>query len=200
MTKKQFKKLLKLKKPGEFRPGKAGCESRLYRVKGRKPLMAPPDEKAPVLMVAADDIPEVLAYMMEWEPGFDSREHQATVHRRPLERQPAALIQSKGASVKKQRRAFPYENVAAMWAQGKTISEIGERTGYVDDDREDNDRFHTLRSFLMRMHAGYKHRSGKIVKLTVPRQPGCGPCRERVRLASHSTPVQKQEGRLRTTF
>jgi len=62
------------------------------------------------------------------------------------------------------RRAFPYERVARLWNNGRSIREIGERIGYVDD-REDGDRFHTLRNFLMRMHKGYRDRRGNVMKL-----------------------------------
>ena len=63
------------------------------------------------------------------------------------------------------RRAFPYARVARLWANGRTIAEIGERIGYVDGGRDDGDRFHTLRNFLMRMHKGYRDRDGKLVRL-----------------------------------
>jgi len=65
----------------------------------------------------------------------------------------------------KKRKPFPYARVARLWKNGRTVSEIGERIGCVDRDREDGDRFHTLRVRLSRMHAGYKDSSGKIVKL-----------------------------------
>lgn len=70
------------------------------------------------------------------------------------------------------RKPFPYDLVAKLWAQGKTIAQIAEQIGRIDESREDGDRYHTLRVFLMRMHAGYKDRSGKIVKLPyrVPRK------------------------------
>jgi hypothetical protein len=60
------------------------------------------------------------------------------------------------------RRAFPYEKVAALWAQEKTIPEIAkaiERVG------KGNDKFHALRIFLSKMHKGYKNAEGNIVKL-----------------------------------
>jgi hypothetical protein len=60
---------------------------------------------------------------------------------------------------------FPYGLVARLWAEGKTIAEIAERIGRIDRNREDGDKYHTMRVFLMRMHAGYKDRDGKIVKL-----------------------------------
>jgi hypothetical protein len=63
------------------------------------------------------------------------------------------------------RNPFPYDLVAGLWAQGKTIAEIAHRIGRIDRNREDGDKYHTMRVFLMRMHAGYKDRSGKIVKL-----------------------------------
>ena len=63
------------------------------------------------------------------------------------------------------RNPFPYDLVARLWAKGKTIAEIAERIGRIDRNREDGDKYHTMRVFLMRMHAGYKDRDGKIVKL-----------------------------------
>lgn len=63
------------------------------------------------------------------------------------------------------RNPFPYDLVAKLWADGKTIAEIAERIGRIDGSREDGDKYHTMRVFLMRMHAGYKDRFGKIVKL-----------------------------------
>lgn len=63
------------------------------------------------------------------------------------------------------RKLFPYGLVAQLWAEGKIIAEIAERIGRIDRNREDGDKYHTLRVFLMRMHAGYKNRSGKVVKL-----------------------------------
>lgn len=63
------------------------------------------------------------------------------------------------------RNPFPYDLVARLWAKGKTIAEIAERIDRIDQNREDGDKYHTMRVFLMRMHAGYKDRSGNIVKL-----------------------------------
>ncbi len=60
---------------------------------------------------------------------------------------------------------FPYKLVARLWAEGKTIAEIAEHIGRIDRNHEDGDKYHTLRVFLMRMHAGYRDGSGKIVKL-----------------------------------
>jgi hypothetical protein len=63
------------------------------------------------------------------------------------------------------RNPFPYDLVARLWADGKTIAEIAEQIGRIDKKREDGDKHHTLRVFLMRMHAGYRNKLGKIVKL-----------------------------------
>jgi hypothetical protein len=63
------------------------------------------------------------------------------------------------------RNPFPYDFVARLWAEGKTIAEIAEQIGRIDKKREDGDKHHTLRVFLMRMHAGYRNSSGKIAKL-----------------------------------
>jgi len=63
------------------------------------------------------------------------------------------------------RRAFPYQRVAKMWANGRTIREIGERIGYLDKGRDDGDTCHTLRNFLMRMHKGWRGPDGKVRKL-----------------------------------
>jgi len=63
------------------------------------------------------------------------------------------------------RRAFPYQRVARLWANGRTIREIAERINYIDQGRDDGDRFHTLRNFLMRMHRGYRDRTGWMVRL-----------------------------------
>jgi hypothetical protein len=69
------------------------------------------------------------------------------------------------------RNPFPYDLVAKLWADGKTIAEIAERIGRIDRSREDGDKYHTMRVFLMRMHAGYKDRFGKIVKLPYRASP-----------------------------
>jgi hypothetical protein len=65
----------------------------------------------------------------------------------------------------RERRPFPYVKVARLWSQGKTISQIAQRTGYVDEGREDGDRYHTMRVWLGRMHKGYRDRDGRLVKL-----------------------------------
>jgi hypothetical protein len=48
------------------------------------------------------------------------------------------------------RNPFPYDLVAKLWADGKTIAEIAERVGRIDWNREDGDKYHTMRVFLMR--------------------------------------------------
>ena len=63
------------------------------------------------------------------------------------------------------RRAFPYERVAKLWANGRTIREIGERIGYLDKGRDDGDRFHTLRNHLRLMHRGWRGPDGRVRKL-----------------------------------
>jgi hypothetical protein len=59
-------------------------------------------------------------------------------------------------------RPFPYEQVAKMWAREKTIPEIAKAIGRVGTG---NDRFHSLRVALTKMHKGYKNAEGKVVKL-----------------------------------
>jgi len=60
------------------------------------------------------------------------------------------------------RRAFPYQKVAELWADGKTIAEIAKAIGRVGTG---NDPYHSLRVFLTRMHHGYMNAEGKLVKL-----------------------------------
>ena len=85
MTEKQKQELKKLKKAGEFRQGRAGCESRLYEVRGYfEGTMSGTEfleldeeaqrKKFDVLKVAANDVHEVLDYVRRWEEGFDVRE------------------------------------------------------------------------------------------------------------------------------
>ena len=59
-------------------------------------------------------------------------------------------------------RPFPYEQVAKMWAQEKTIPEIATA---IDRVGKGCDKFHAFRIFLSKMHKGYKDKSGNIVKL-----------------------------------
>ena len=59
-------------------------------------------------------------------------------------------------------RAFPYEKVATMWAQEKTITEIAKVIGRIG---KGDDPCHSLRVVLTKMHKGYKNTEGKVVKL-----------------------------------
>jgi hypothetical protein len=59
-------------------------------------------------------------------------------------------------------RAFPYEKVAKLWSQEKTIPEIAKTIGRVG---KGDDPHHSLRVALTRMHKGYKTREGKVVRL-----------------------------------
>jgi hypothetical protein len=68
----------------------------------------------------------------------------------------------KKASNAAKRRAFPYERVAKMWAQGKKIAQIAKATGRVG---KGDDPYRALRIALTRMHKGYKNAEGNIVKL-----------------------------------
>jgi hypothetical protein len=60
------------------------------------------------------------------------------------------------------RRAFPYQKVATLWAQEKTIPEIAKAVGRVG---KGDDPYHSLRVGLTKMHKGYKNAEGNIVKL-----------------------------------
>jgi hypothetical protein len=59
-------------------------------------------------------------------------------------------------------KAFPYAKVAEMWAQEKTIPEIGKAIGRVS---KGDDPYHSLRVALTKMHKGYKNSKGDVVKL-----------------------------------
>ncbi len=63
------------------------------------------------------------------------------------------------------RRRFPYERVASLWAKGKKIAEIGVGIGWLDQGRDDGDRFHTLRNHLRLMHRGWRGPDGRVRKL-----------------------------------
>jgi hypothetical protein len=60
------------------------------------------------------------------------------------------------------RRPVPYEKIAKLWAQKKTIPQIAKAVGRVG---KGDDPYHSLRVALTHMHKGYKDTSGKIVKL-----------------------------------
>ena len=60
------------------------------------------------------------------------------------------------------RRPVPYEQIADLWAQEKTIPEIAKAIGRVG---KGDDRYHALRVALTKMHKGFKNAEGDIVKL-----------------------------------
>lgn len=64
------------------------------------------------------------------------------------------------------RRAFPYQRVARLWANGRTIREIAERINYLDQGRDDGDECHTMRVWLGRMHRGWRDKHGKLRRLS----------------------------------
>ena len=78
----------------------------------------------------------------------------------------ASKTPKKAARPAKRKRAtnrpFPYEKVAKMWAQEKTIPEIATA---IDRVGKGDDKFHALRIFLTKMHKGYRDAEGKILKL-----------------------------------
>jgi hypothetical protein len=78
----------------------------------------------------------------------------------------ASKTPKKAARPAKRKRAtsrpFPYEQVAKMWAQEKTIPEIAEAIQRVG---KGDDKFHALRIFLSKMHKSYKNAEGNLVKL-----------------------------------
>jgi hypothetical protein len=59
-------------------------------------------------------------------------------------------------------RPFPYEQVAKLWSQEKTIPEIAKATRRVG---KGDDPYHSLRVALTKMHKGYKNSNGNVVKL-----------------------------------
>jgi hypothetical protein len=78
----------------------------------------------------------------------------------------ASTKPKKAARPAKRKRAtsrpFPYEQVAKMWAQEKTIPEIA---AAIDRVGKGDDPYHSLRVALTKMHRGYKTSKGEIVKL-----------------------------------
>lgn len=62
------------------------------------------------------------------------------------------------------RRPFPYDQVAKLWAQGKSIAVIARTIGRIDRDNP-KDPCHSLRNFLRRMHMGYTDHKGRTVRL-----------------------------------
>ena len=65
-------------------------------------------------------------------------------------------------------RPFPYEQVAKMWAQEKTIPEIAKAIGRVG---KGDDPYHSLRVALTKMHRGYRDQSRQYREAASPRQP-----------------------------
>ena len=59
-------------------------------------------------------------------------------------------------------RPFPYEQVAKMWVQEKTIPEIAKAVGRVG---KGDDPYHALRVTLTKMHKGFRDAKGNLVKL-----------------------------------
>jgi hypothetical protein len=60
------------------------------------------------------------------------------------------------------RRPFPYEKIAELWGQEKTIPEIAKAVSRVG---KGDDPYHAMRVALTKMHKGYKNAKGEIVKL-----------------------------------
>ena len=70
-----------------------------------------------------------------------------------------------GKKRRKQRRHFPYERLAKMWAAGKTIAVIAQTLGYIDKHNP-KDPYHSLRNFMYQLRKrGYRNDDGKPVKL-----------------------------------
>lgn len=61
----------------KFRPGRAGCESLMFLVRGYHPgtPVTIDDKPAPqdTLRICGSDIHEVVAYLKRWEPNFSVR-------------------------------------------------------------------------------------------------------------------------------
>ena len=62
-----------------------------------------------------------------------------------------------------QRRPFPYERVAKLWAKGKTLTEISKAIGIFNIKSDDPN--HRLRVALTGMHKGWRDSKGKLHKL-----------------------------------
>ncbi len=87
-----------------------------------------------------------------------------------------------------QRWRFPYREVAKLWHEGKTISEIAHAIGRFEDNKKDP--CHSLRNFLRVMHQhGYVDASGQRVKLPYRVQ----------QKAADSTPVTEPAQRSRSS-
>ena len=92
----------------------------------------------------------------EWLTG-DLRERMRNERTKPVTK-----AMKKAKARRAERRPFPYAEVARMWADGKTIAEIGKAIDRIGDGK---DPYHSLRVVLTRMHRGYKDSHGKLVKL-----------------------------------
>lgn len=64
-------------------------------------------------------------------------------------------------------RKFPYLEVAMLWNEGRTLSEIAKAIGRLDDSK---DKTHTLRAFITKMHKGYVDADGRVVRLPYRRR------------------------------
>lgn len=73
-------------------------------------------------------------------------------------------IKSHTRKQKRPRRAFPYLEVAKMWAEGHSIAFIAHAIDRVDKSNP-RDPYHSLRNFLFRMHKGYRNERGRMVRL-----------------------------------
>jgi len=72
---------------------------------------------------------------------------------------------SAASTEKRKRQKFPYPEVANLWNEGKTISEIAHAIGRIDINNP-RDPYHSLRNFLRIMHKfGYVDETGRRVKL-----------------------------------
>jgi hypothetical protein len=64
-------------KANKFRPGRAGCESLIFLVRGYHPgtPVTIDDKPAPMdtLRICGSDIHEVVAHLKRWEPRFSGR-------------------------------------------------------------------------------------------------------------------------------
>ncbi len=77
-------------------------------------------------------------------------------------KQSKVSTKSKGTKKRAKRRPFPYEKVAAMWSEGKTLTEIATAIGRVGKGK---DPYHALRVSLTKMHAGWIDENGKQQRL-----------------------------------
>jgi len=73
----------KSKTKPKFRPGRAGCESLMFVVRGYHPGTPVTDENLKLnpkdtLRICAEDIHEVMQHLKRWEPNFDIRSIRST--------------------------------------------------------------------------------------------------------------------------